>query len=160
MTGVDLDADLAGTGRVIAEVLTGHRDVRRALDEVHRAAWAGVQPRLLELCRLRAAQLLGADEEAGVITDGAGVTEEELARLSRWYERDSGFDSTERAVLTWCEQFVVDVASMGPEHTEAVRSALGDAALVDLTSALLVVEQRQRLRAMWTRLGLVGESAT
>ena len=145
------------TTEVIAQVVSAHPDVIDALESVHTAAWDAVDARLLELCRIRAAQLIGCDDEAREVVAGRNVERHDQERLSRWYETDSGFSDTERAVLGWCEQFVIDVASMGPEHTEPVRAALGDAGLVDLTTAMLVVEQRQRLRVMWTRLGLVKE---
>ena len=62
------------------------------------------------------------------------------------------FDERDRAVLGWCEQYVIDVASMDDATAGAVREHLGDAGLVDLTNAFLVIEQRQRLRTAWARL--------
>jgi alkylhydroperoxidase family enzyme len=150
-TGVDTDP--SGTGAVLAAVLERHGrdDVAAALAEAHRAAWAAVDPRLLELCRLRVAQLLGCAEEAQVRTPGTGVDPAVLDAVVSW-PTSPLLDDRDRAVLAWCEQFVIDVASMDDATVAAVRDHLGDAALVDLTSALLVIEQRQRLRTGWARV--------
>jgi alkylhydroperoxidase family enzyme len=145
------EVDPAGTGAVITAVLHDHPDIAEALDAAHRASWAAVDRRLLELCRVRVAQLLGCDEEADARTPGVAVTADELASVSTW-PTSPCFDATDRAVLAWCEQFVIDVASMDDATVAPVRDQLGDAGLIDLTNALLVIEQRQRLRTTWTRL--------
>ena len=154
---VDLDADATGTAAVLARVLVDQRDVAQALDVAHRAAWAAVEPRLLELCRLRAAQLIGCGAEAGAVTPGAGVSLETADQIAQWPTVDT-FDERDRAVLAWCEQFVIDVASMTDDQVDAVRTWLGDDGVVNLTNALLVIEQRQRLRTMWERLQLSEEA--
>ena len=56
--------------------------------------------------------------------------------------------------LAFCEQFVIDVANLDDALAAAVADELGADGLVDFTNALLVVEQRQRLRLAWERLGL------
>ena len=145
------DVDPAGTGAVITAVLHGHPDIAGALDAVHRASWAAVDQRLLELCRVRVAQLLGCDEEADALTPGVAVTADELASVSTW-PTASCFGAGDRAVLAWCEQFVIDVAAMDDSTVAPVRDHLGDGGLIDLTNALLVIEQRQRLRLTWMRL--------
>lgn len=145
------DVDPAGTAAVITAVLHGHPDIAEALDATHRASWAAVDHRLLELCRIRVAQLLGCDEEADARTPGVAVTADELASVSAW-PTSPCFDATDRAVLAWCEQFVIDVAAMDDSTVTPVRDHLGDGGLIDLTNALLVIEQRQRLRMAWSRL--------
>jgi alkylhydroperoxidase family enzyme len=145
----------SGTGAVITAVLHRHPDVADALDVAHRAAWAAVDHRLLELCRVRVAQLLGCDDEANARTSGVEVSADEAAAVSRW-PTSPCFDARDRAVLAWCEQFVIDVASMDDATVAAVKDHVGDGGLIDLTSALLVIEQRQRLRTTWARLFGVG----
>ncbi len=146
-------ADPAGTDAVIAGVLQGLPDVDRALDEVRQAAWQATDPRLLELCRLRIAQLLDCAAEAEVRTPGLDLDEATIAELADW-PRSERFDDADRAVLALCEQWIIDVASLDDATTRAVADALGDDGLVDLVGALIVVEQRQRLRLTWDRLGL------
>jgi alkylhydroperoxidase family enzyme len=145
------DADPSGTGAVIARVLAGRPDVATALAAAHRAAWDAVDPRLLELCRLRTAQLLGCTEEAAARTPGLDADPAVFDDVASW-PTSPLFDDRDRAVLAWCEQYVIDVASMDDDTAGAVRAHLGDAGLVDLTNAFLVIEQRQRLRTAWARL--------
>lgn len=156
---VDLDADVTGTTALLTRVLVDLPEVAEALDAAHRAAWATVEPRLLELCRLRAAQLIGCRGEASVITPGADVPDALVAQVAGWPSADV-FDERDRAVLAWCEQFVIDVASMTDDQVDAVRTWLGDDGVVNLTNAFLVIEQRQRLRAMWEHLNLAEEAVS
>lgn len=151
--------DPAGTSAVIADVLRDHPDVVDALAAAHTAAWAAADRRSLELCRLRVAQLVGCDAEAGVLVGGSGVDGATAAELRNWPASDR-FDDRDRAVLAWCEMFVIDVASLDDDTARAVAAHLGDAGLVDLTNAVLVIEQRQRMRCMWEHLGLVTASST
>lgn len=157
MTSVDVDADATGTGAVIANVLVELPDVAAALDAVHREAWAAVDPRLLELCRIRAAHLIGCTSEAAVVTPGSGVGPDVAAQVAQW-PTSSHFDARDRALLAWCEQFVIDVASLSDELVADVCDHLGADGLVDFTNAFLVVEQRQRLRVLWEHLDLMGEN--
>ena len=50
---------------------------------------------------------------------------------------------------------MIDVANLDDALADAVTAELGADGLVDFTNGLLVVEQRQRLRLAWERLGLV-----
>ena len=148
------------TGAVIDHVLVGHPDVADALHAAHEAAWAVVDPQILELCRLRIAQLLGSDAELSVRTAGAGVDDELLTALPSW-PTSPRFGPRERSCLALCEQSVIDVAGLLAAQTEAVTAELGAQGLADLVNALLVLEQRQRLRLAWTVLfpsGSIGGS--
>ena len=142
------------TDEVIATVLERHPDVRQALEETWRAAWEAVDPVLLELCRLRIAALLGCDAELSSPTPAAvaaGLDAERVETLSRW-PTSPLFGRRERACLAFTEQFVIDVAGLDDDTAGAVREQLGDQGFVDFVNALLVVEQRQRLRLTWQRL--------
>ena len=55
MTGDASSGTQAVLDEVLATRLPEHPDVVRHLTEAHDAAWATVDPRLLELCRLRVA---------------------------------------------------------------------------------------------------------
>ena len=54
--------------------------------------------------------------------------------------------------MAFTEQFVIDVAGLDDATCAAVRDELGEQGLVDFVNALLVVEQRQRLRLVWAQL--------
>ena len=129
----------------------GFADVRGELDAANQAAWAATSPRLLELCRIRIATLLGCDTEADARTTGSGV-DDGVAEAIRLWPTDPRFDSTDRACLAFAEHYVIDVASIDDATVAAVRDDLGDEGLLNFVNALLVVEQRIRLRLMWDRL--------
>lgn len=152
---VDVDADATGTAAVIEAVLAHLPDVVAALDANHRAAWDAVDPRWLELCRLRAAQLIGCEAEATARTVGSELDPDLADHVAQW-PTHVGFTDADRDVLAWCEQFVIDVASLTDAQVAAVARHVGDEGVVNLTNAVLVIEQRQRLRVMWEHLGLTG----
>lgn len=133
----------------------GTRDVRNQLAAAHQAAWAATSPRLLELCRLRIASLLGCTAELDVRTPGAGIDVEVVSNLASW-PTDPHFDAADRACLAFTEHYVLDVASIDDDTVAAVRDQLGEEGVQNFVSALLVVEQRIRLRLMWDRLLLGG----
>ena len=126
----------------------------QSLETLHDAAWSVVDPVVLELCRLRIAKLLGCEFEQGLRTDAAaaaGLDEATVADLPAW-PKSERFGRRERACLAFCEQFVIDVAGMDDDLAFAVSDELGPQAFRDFVSALLVVEQRQRLRLAYERL--------
>jgi alkylhydroperoxidase family enzyme len=143
------------TDEVIARVLEcgppGLAEVSEQLQAADAAAWAATSPRLLELCRVRIAILLGCVAEADARTPGSGVADEVLAAIRSW-PTDPRFDAVDRACLGFTEHYVIDVASIDDDTVAAVREHLGDEGLVNFVNALLVVEQRIRLRLAWDRL--------
>lgn len=148
------------TGDVLAAVLRDHPAVADHLAEAHDAVWQVVDPVLLELCRLRIAALLGCAVEQTTRTPAAvqaGLQEVTVADLSRW-PTSPLFGPRERACLALCEQFVMDVAGLPDELAQDVTDHLGAAGLADLVTALLVVEQRQRLRLAWEALAVPGSA--
>jgi len=144
----------ADTAEIVTAVLRQHPEIARRLADLRAAAWRVVDPALLELCRLRIAQLLGDEREQAMRTPDAlasGLDEATIADLRRWPTSDH-FGARERACLAFCEQFVIDVAGLTDEVAGAVSGQLGPAAFVDFVNAVLIVEQRQRLRLAWERL--------
>jgi alkylhydroperoxidase family enzyme len=143
------------TDEVLARVLgdghTGRGDVLADMTAAHTAAWAAAPPRQLELCRVRIASMLGCEAEATARTDGTGLDPDQLASIADW-PSDARFGPADRACLAFTEHYVIDVASLDDATVAAVREHLGDAGLQDFVSALLVVEQRIRLRLAWDRL--------
>jgi alkylhydroperoxidase family enzyme len=127
--------------------LADRPEILAALDRVHDAAWAAVDPDLLDLCRVRIAMLLGADESARV----HGLPDDLVAALA-----DGGvserLSATQRAALAFTDQYVLDVASVDDEVAAALVDALGVDAVSNFVQALLVVEQRIRLSLAWSRL--------
>jgi alkylhydroperoxidase family enzyme len=140
---------------VLDRVLTarggGFVDVRADMGAAHAAAWDAADTRLLELCRVRIASLLGCTAEATARTPGTDVDPALLDAVAGW-PTDLRFDARDRAALAFAEHYVVDVASLADDTAVALREHLGDQGLQDFVSALLVVEQRIRLRLVWDRL--------
>ena len=136
------------TDEVFRTVLGSRQpDVLAALTEAHEAAWLVTDADLLDLCRVRIAMLLGFD--AGLAAPDLGA--DRLADLAVW-PTSSRFTSRERACLAFAEQFVIDVASMDDATVAALVDELGGDSVVNFANALLVVEQRQRLHLMVSRL--------
>ena len=142
------------TDDVIAVTLAEHPRVAASLAAAHVAAWAVVDPVVLELCRLRLAQLFGDTAESARRTPAAlaaGLDESMVRELPAW-PGSPRFGPRERACLAFCEQFFVDVANVTTNETEAISAELGVQGLADFVSALLVIEQRLRLRLAWGQL--------
>ena len=121
------------TDDLLDVLLVGHANVHDALGELREAALDAVDPSLLDLCRSRIALLIGLDSgrQPRPLTD------------------------TERACVDLTEQFVLDVTGVTDAQVAAVVEQLGADGAMNFVYALLVVEQRLRMEAMWTRLGLV-----
>jgi len=101
-----------------------------------------VDPVVLELCRLRVAQLLGARYPQSVRTPearAAGLPEGRIAALACWRTSDD-FGETERACLRFAEQFVLDAKGITDADAAAVVGALGDAGTVAFVEALAIFD--------------------
>lgn len=139
------------TVAVIDRVLAAAPDVAAELHAAHDAAWASCDPALLELTRLRIAMMLGHERERAQRTPGAGVDEATVAELSLW-PTSPRFTERDRACLTLVEQWLIDVADVSDEQCAAVAEHLGADGLASYASAILVLEQRQRLGLAWAQL--------
>ncbi len=122
-----------GTDATLETHLASAPDVLEQLNLARDAAWHVVDNRLLGLCEQRIREILGVADEA---------------QLANWYA-DASLSKAEKACLAFTEEYMIDVASLSDESAAAVRDELGDQAMVDFVSALLVVEQRQRIALTW-----------
>jgi alkylhydroperoxidase family enzyme len=127
--------------------LADRPEILAALDRVHDAAWVAVDPDLLDLCRVRIAMLLGADESARI----HDLPDDLVAALTDG-PSSPRFSSTQRAALAFTDQYVLDVASVDDDVAAALVGALGTDGVSNFVHALLVVEQRIRLSLAWSRL--------
>ncbi len=139
------------TAAALEAALSEFPDVIGGLRRVNQAAWGAVDPDLLELCRLRVAMLLGCTAELAERTAHTGVPETTVAELGNW-PSSTMFDSRSRSCLAFCEQFVIDVANLSDNQAGDVREHLGNEGFANFVSALLVIEQRQRLRLAWQQV--------
>ncbi len=111
---------------------------------------AVVDPVVLDLCRLRVAQLVGCGAELAVRSRPAvtaGLSEETVADLASW-PASSHFDETQRACLGFAEQFVIDPSGIDADHRARVRAAIGYRRLVGLAQALAVFDGFARFRTV------------
>jgi hypothetical protein len=122
------------TDDLLDHLLSGAPSLRVALDELRDAAIDSVDPELLDLCRSRLALLIGLDSPTVA------------PRPDRTMR--------ERVCIDFTEQFVIDVAGITDKQVAALVSELGPNGATGFVYALLAAEQRLRMQAMWTRLGL------
>jgi alkylhydroperoxidase family enzyme len=107
-----------------------------------------VGPVVLELCRLRVAQLLRCEGELRLRyrpARAAGLEESKIAMLERWPTAPA-FTVAERACLAYAEQFVLDAHGVTDAQAADVTEHLGAAGLVALTEALALFEGFARFR--------------
>ena len=131
----------------LARILVDQLDVHGDLTAAHAAAVEAIGPRLHDLCRLRIATLLGTpDEDSSDVLDPAAI-----AALPQWPSHPR-FSPAERVCLSLTEHFVIDVASISDDMADSVVRELGADGFSTLVNALVVIEQRHRLRLAWGRL--------
>lgn len=120
--------------------------------------WADrlVEPTLLELCRIRVAQLLGCAGEARRRTPAAvaaGLDEARVAALAGW-PRSPLFSPAERACLRLTEGFVLDPHGVSDAEAAAVAAHLPPPEMMALIEALALFDGFTRFRLI---LGVEGE---
>ena len=118
--------------------------------DMYRRVWCPpvADPVLLELTRLRIAQLLRSECDLRLRfapAARAGLEEAKVAEIAQW-PTSRRFSETERAVLAFTEQFVMDAHGMDDEQCGAVVSALDRQSVAGLTVAVAIFEATTRLR--------------
>ena len=107
---------------------------RERLDEVLEISWSITDSSLLDLCRLRLAQLLRCRAELAPADDG-----HLLAELAEW-RSSAAYSERERAALAYAEQFLVDQNGITEEQKAEISRHLSRRELVDFVQALNVQE--------------------
>lgn len=122
--------------------------IRARYDELEAELWdhGGVSPVLLELCRLRIAQLIG--DTAGIArrtpqATAAGLTEDTVDALPQW-PRSACFDAAQRAALSFAECFVIDAHAVTDEQCAELNRHLAPAELATLTTAIALFDAMSR----------------
>jgi alkylhydroperoxidase family enzyme len=135
----------AGATGVLEQVASLRPAYARALREVEDAVWNQdqVEPALLELCRLRIAQMLGADEQLTRPRVTVGLDPVLLAELRQWPTSDA-FTERQRVGLGFAEQLVVDAQGVSDEQAASVIATIGDGGFLVLTYACGFFETTQR----------------
>ena len=116
--------------------------------KLYQALWAQphLPPAVLELCRLRLAQLHGSEVEwrRREVTLAPG----EAQALDRW-ESSELYDENLRACLAFTEVYAMDAQALTDAHADNVKSYYGEAGLVFLVEALGILDGMTRLSLLW-----------
>jgi alkylhydroperoxidase family enzyme len=111
-------------------------------------------PVLVELCRVRIAQLVESAFDLSLRYEpaqAAGLDEAKLAELTQYPESEL-FSERERAVLEYAEQFAIQSSSITDDDVQRVQAHLTAEEFVFLTKALGVIDQFARSNSAF-RLG-------
>jgi AhpD family alkylhydroperoxidase len=127
-------------------VLPAAVEALRDLDAVTRMV--SLEPRLLELVRIRASQVNGCRPCVQLHTSRAqalGESEERLAQVGVWRDT-AAFSVRERAALNWCEAVTLPPASGAAEDAfEQVAASFDPQEIVALTLAVIAINAWNRL---------------
>lgn len=121
--------------------------------------------RLVELVRLRIAQLNGCESELAIRDQNSGVDEATVEALKSWQSSD-GFNSSERAALTYAELIPFAHHQITDDNVEEIKTHLGDDGFVALAMLATFVDANCRLRMLFnlptraTETGAAPSSAT
>jgi alkylhydroperoxidase family enzyme len=112
----------------------------------YQASVARVNPVLIELCRLRMAQLVDSDFDRSLRyapAATAGLTEAKIAALGD-YGTSPLFTELERTCLAFAELFVIQSSSISDEDVARVQEVLGSEQFIYFVKGLSVIDQLQR----------------
>ena len=114
--------------------------------------WVTGDPELLELARLRIAQLLGNDAELRRCpTADPRISSDRMAELRQW-PTSTHFSEVERACLAFTEQFVIDVSGVTEELRASVGTCLGPTKVGGFVINLFILDYGQRAQMAIERL--------
>jgi AhpD family alkylhydroperoxidase len=116
---------------------------------------SGLEPRLLELVKLRASQINGCAYCIALHVREAralGETDERMHLLSAWHEAPI-FTPREQAALAWTESLtLVSETRVSDEVYDRVRRHFSDKEIVDLSFAIVTINGWNRLSVAFRRL--------
>ena len=119
-------------------------EVHEVINNLHGELWQALDPEVLELCRLRIASLQADEREAARAAPGATVDPDKAAAIGDWPDSPL-FSERERACLAFAEQFVGDVAGVSQGDIDALLAHFSPGEVQAFVSALLALDQHQRL---------------
>ncbi|MEX0666547.1 MAG: carboxymuconolactone decarboxylase family protein [Acidimicrobiia bacterium] len=139
-------------GATFDEVLDRRPDLAGPYRDFIGVFWARrlIDPVVLELCRLRVAQLLGCESELAVRTRPAveaGLTDKHVSRLSEWPTAEC-FTDGQRAALGYSEQFVLDPHGVDDAMRADLHEHFSSAEVVALTEALALFDGFTRFQRL------------
>jgi len=141
-----------------ALALMHNRKVLKALFGFEKkvAQWDTLDPDLKTLAQLASASMIGCSwcmDFGYYAAHSAGLDTSKLEHVPNWRESDV-FTSRERRVLEYAEAMTATPPEVTDEMAEALRTDLGNAALVELTTIVAVENERSRMNSA---LGLTSQ---
>jgi alkylhydroperoxidase family enzyme len=131
---------------IVVEPGNVHRlvpDLAHASAEYYAFLISLVDPVLVELCRLRIAQIVGSSEHLGT-QEVTGIDAGQLEDLAEW--RDSArFDAAQQACLEFAEYFCYSSQSVTDEHVARLTPHLSYQQILGLTCALWISDAFHRM---------------
>jgi AhpD family alkylhydroperoxidase len=123
-----------------AQVAPGAVEAMHALEKYVRTC--GIEPKLLELIKIRASQINGCAYCLDMHTKDArtqGETEQRIYALNAWRETPF-FTEKERAALAWTESVTqVSTSQVPNEVYEIVRQYFDEKEIVNITTAIVAI---------------------
>jgi alkylhydroperoxidase family enzyme len=107
-----------------------------------------IDPVVLELCRLRIAQIVRSDRDLAERTPAAvdaGLTEDKIGRLAQWPTADD-FTPSERAALCFAEMYVIDPGSVTDAMAADVTAHFTPSEVAVLTTGIAVFDAIARFQ--------------
>jgi len=138
--------------------LLHNRPVLKALIGFERRVekWSALDPQLKTLAEMASASMIGCSwcmDFGWYASHSKGLDTSKLEEVPRWRESEV-FTELERQVLEYAEAMTVTPPTVTDELAESLRTALGNAAFVELTMMVAVENQRSRLNSA---LGLTSQ---
>lgn len=130
------------------EILALQPDHQAHFNAMYNALWSlpHIPGDILELCRLRLAQMHDSDTEWQ--RSEFTINNAKRDQLSQWH-RSPEFTDAERACLDLTEVYAMDPQAISDEQANAVKAHFGDVGLVSLVEALGLFFGLTRLSLIW-----------
>ena len=131
-------------------------ELAAAIESYHEFAASMVDPAVVELCKLRIAQIqrkLNGAIEPSPATRAAGLTDGQLRDLAFWQGSDQ-FDAQQKACLELAEYFCYTAQGVTDEQVEHVAEHLSTEQILTLTAGLWVTDASTRLATYLDSLGV------
>lgn len=112
----------------------------------HARSIARVDPVILELCRLRLAQIFDCRFSIALRYApalAAGLGEEKISQISRYYSSPL-FSEAERACIEFAEMFAMGASTIGDADVKKLEDAIGAEPMIYFLKAICTVDQLQR----------------
>ena len=138
--------DSATTDSLLSLIPSTNERIR----ELHDSLWneSDADPVILELCRIRMAQLIGSPADLAVryqpaLADGLG--DDRLETLGEWPISDL-FDERDRAALNFAEKYVIDAHSITDADCARMNEHFNPEQIAALTTGLAMFDAMARFR--------------